>query len=122
MRTPHWIGVFLLTLVATGQGFGSEPRCCGEPAQEGFLRRFGPAGGWNPYHDGLHWLPRHCFPCRAAPDDYDRKKLPKVCWPPYPPYYIWGPPASCAPQGKDGRACIPPHGGLTEKNLTRSVP
>ena len=63
-----------------------------------------PAGGWHPYGGGLlHWWNPHCFPCRAAPDDYYRKPLPRVCWPPYPPYYIWGPPEIHYPHGPGPR-------------------
>jgi hypothetical protein len=57
------------------------------------LQRLHPVGGWDPYGGGLlHWWNRHCFPHDCGPDDYCRKPLPKVCWPPYPPSYTWGPP------------------------------
>ena len=64
----------------------------GEPRQQHFLQRLHPVGGWNPYGGGLlHWWNPHCFPCQCGgPDDYCRKPLPRVCWPPYPPYYICG--------------------------------
>jgi hypothetical protein len=108
--------VVFLALVAAGESFGGEPPCseprptipivaCSEDhaTTEGaacFLQRLGPVGGWNPYGGGLlRWWPPHCFPCGGAPDDYCRKPLPRVCWPPYPPYYIWGPPEICPPQG-----------------------
>ena len=98
MRRQAWIGAVLLTLFATGWASGDEPPCC-ESRLACFLQRLGPAGGWFPYGGGLlHWWPQHCFPRSGAPDDYCRKPLPKVCWPPYPPYYTWGPPEVCCPQ------------------------
>jgi hypothetical protein len=109
MRPHRWIGAFLLTLIAGGQWIGGEPECC-EPAHEGLLRWLGPAGGWHPYGGGLlRWWDLHCFPRCGAPDDYCRKKLPLVCWPPYPPYYVWGPPEICCPQRSCGRASNEPH-------------
>ena len=55
--------------------------------------RLRPVGGWHPDNGGLlHWWPHHCFLCAGAPDTYCRKPIPHVCWPPYPPYYIWAPP------------------------------
>jgi hypothetical protein len=100
MRPHRWIGAFLLTLVAGGQGMSGEPRCC-EPAQEGFLQRLHPVGGCDPYGGGLlHWWPPHCFPRCGGPDDYCRKPLPRVCWPPYPPWYTWGPVEACCPPGR----------------------
>jgi hypothetical protein len=99
MRRQAGIGAVLLALAGAGWATGGEAPC-GEPRPGGFLQRLGPAGGWFPYGGGLlHWWPRHCFPCGGAPDDYCRKPLPQVCWPPYPPYYIWGPPETCCPQG-----------------------
>lgn len=92
MRIHRWIVALLLTLMAAGRGMSGQSCCC-PPAWEGLLQRFRPVGGWHPDGGGLlHWWPRHCFPCCGDPDDYCRKPLPKVCWPPYPPYYIWGPP------------------------------
>ena len=89
------IAVALLTLLAAG------PAKSGEPTPEGFLQRLGPAGGWHPYGGGLLcWWPRGCFPRCGGPDDYCRKSLPSACWPPYPPYFIWGPPEICCPKGK----------------------
>jgi hypothetical protein len=74
------------------------------------LERIHPAGGWHPDPGGLiHWWPRGCFPCCGAPDDYCRKGYPRVCWPPYPPYYIWGPPEICHPQGNGPRDCNKSH-------------
>jgi len=67
------------------------------PGSPRFLRRFGPAGGWHPDSGGLwHWWNPHCYPRCGGPDDYCRKPPPNVCWPSYPPYYIW------APQSPDG--------------------
>jgi hypothetical protein len=109
MRTLQWIGAVLLILIAGGRGMSGESKCC-PPEPEGILERFHPGGGWFPYGGGLlHWWPRCCFPCCGGPDDYDRKKLPKVCWPGYPPYYIWGPPANCPPKGNGGSTCSPRH-------------
>jgi hypothetical protein len=97
-----WFGICIVLLVGDGaRGASSCP--CGD-ADGGFVqrifRRVSPAGGWRPYGTGwLHWWPCCCFPLCGAPDDYCRKPLPKVCWPPYPPYYTWGPPVLCQPQG-----------------------
>jgi hypothetical protein len=88
----------LLALLIVSRVAAGDPRCC-EPPQERWLQRVHPVGGWDP--DGgclLHWWPCHCFPRCGAPDDYCRKKLPPVCWPPYPPYYTFGPPEICCPQ------------------------
>jgi hypothetical protein len=99
MRHSVWIGTLVVALAAVGQGLGAEPSC-GESSPECCLKRWGPAGGWHPYGGGLlHWWPRDCFPCGGAPDDYCRKPLPTVCWPPYPPFYTWGPPEICYPHG-----------------------
>ncbi|HTU91494.1 MAG TPA: hypothetical protein VMF69_15535 [Gemmataceae bacterium] len=98
MRRYAWICAVGLGLIAGGWAFGGGPSCC-EQEQKSFLQRFSPVGGWHPYGGGLlHWWPHHCFPCRGGPDDYCRKPLPHVCWPPYPPYYIWGPPRCCPPE------------------------
>ena len=99
MRHSVWIGTLVVALAAVGRGSGAEPSCR-EPSPECGLKRWGPAGGWHPYGGGLlHWWPQHCFPCAGAPDDYCRKPLPRVCWPPYPPYYTWGPPRVSSPSG-----------------------
>ena len=104
MRRHVWIGMVVGTLIAGGRGLCAETLCC-EPPQDCFLKRLGPVGGWHAYGGGLlHWWPRHGFPCCGAPEDYCRKPLPSVCWPPYPSYYIWGPPETCYPQG----SCRPP--------------
>jgi hypothetical protein len=66
----------------------SEPGCSAEGCQ--------PQGGWHPYGGGLlNWWPRCCFPSCWAPDDYCRKPLPCVRWPPYPSYYTVGLPDMC---------------------------
>jgi hypothetical protein len=109
MRRQAWIGAVLVALLAGDWASGGELPCC-EPDQPGFLQRLCPAGGCFPYGGGLlHWWPQHCFPCGGAPDDYCRKPLPKVCWPPYPPYYTWGPPEICCPQAPCGRVSKEPH-------------
>jgi hypothetical protein len=99
------VAVFL-ALIVTGSVSGGEPPCS-EPRPACCLRQLGPVGGWDPYGGGLlHWWPRHCFPDSGGPDDYCRKPLPCVCWPPYPPYYIWGSPEIRLPQ----RTCQPANG------------
>jgi hypothetical protein len=100
MRAPVGIGTLLLGLIATGPATAGDGRCC-PPPEDRFLKRIQPVGGWHPYGGGLlHWWPSHCFPCAGGPDDYCRKPLPRVCWPPYPPYYIWAPSqVDCPPQG-----------------------
>jgi hypothetical protein len=105
MRSRARTWALLLTLVPFGQGWGGEHDCC-EPPQPGLLQRVAPVGGCDPYGGGLlHWWPRHCFPCGGAPDDYCRKPLPRVCWPAYPPYYIWGPPEARPRQGNGPPSC-----------------
>jgi hypothetical protein len=106
MRTHVWMGSAIVILTAVGWGLCAEPPCC-EPARNCFVGGFAPAGGWHPYGGGLlRWWPQHCFPRCGAPDDYCRKPLPSVCWPPYPPYYVWGPPdTGCA------RESCPPTSG-----------
>jgi hypothetical protein len=104
MRHLGWVGTALLALIAALSASAGEPPCC-EPPRACFLRQLGPTGGWCPYGGGLiRWWPAHCFPRCGAPDDYCRKSLPCVCWPPYPPYYIWGPPEVCCPQSNCGQA------------------
>ena len=106
MRRHGWIGALLLTLMGVGRIPGEEPPRC-EPDGRCFLQRVAPAGGWFPYGGGLlRWWPAHCFPRDGGPDDYCRKKLPPVCWPPYPPYFVWGPPAAVV-TAPDGKACPP---------------
>ena len=107
MRRKARTVAVLLALIAPGWNFGGEPPCS-EPCHACSVRQLGPVGGWFPYGGGLlHWWPRHCFPRDGAPDDYCRKPLPQVCWPPYPPYYIWGPPEVCCPQGNCRQAGTP---------------
>jgi len=92
MRRQLTIWTFLLTLTMYARALGGGPTY-GESPPQHFLQRLHPVGGFHPYGGGLlHWWNPHCFPCQRAPDDYCRKPLPSVCWPPYPPYYIWGPP------------------------------
>jgi hypothetical protein len=92
MKSQATMWAFALTLFTFGRALGGEPEY-NEPAQQRFLQRMHPVGGWHPYGGGLlHWWNPHCFPRQGAPDDYCRKPLPRVCWPPYPPYYVWGPP------------------------------
>jgi hypothetical protein len=106
MRRQAWIGVALLTLLAAGSACDAQAPCS-EPRPTDSPWRLGPTGGWFPYGGGLlRWWPRDCFPRCGAPDDYCRKPLPSVCWPPYPSYYIWGPPEFCHPQD----TCRPANG------------
>ncbi len=124
MNRQAWIGAALLALLAAGRACGEQPSVAPAPASScaatapagapdqvpGCLRQVAPAGGWDPYGGGLlHWWPPHCFPRCGAPDDYCRKPLPCVCWPPYPPYYIWGPPEICHPQDSCGPPIGKPH-------------
>jgi hypothetical protein len=100
MKRPLWLGTLFVALMAGGRGLCREPPCC-DPPEGCFLKRLGPVGGWHPYGGGLlHWWSPTCFPRCGAPDDYCRKPLPPVCWPPYPCYYISGPPRGCSPDGK----------------------
>jgi hypothetical protein len=112
MRSQAWAGVVFVALLAGSRVCGQEPRWY-DPSQCGqgsFLQRFHPAGGWDPYGGGLlHWWDPHCFPRCGGPDDYCRKKMPQVCWPPYPPYFQWGPPAAAAtPPGPGACTKEPP--------------
>jgi hypothetical protein len=106
MKRQAWIGVALVTLLAVGSVCdGQAP--CSEPRPDSSPWRLRPTGGWFPYGGGLlRWWPRDCFPRCGAADDYCRKSLPSVCWPPYPSYYIWGPPEIYHPQA----ACQPANG------------
>ena len=110
MRSQVTMWAFVLTLITfCDQVLGGEGGSPESPPQR-FPHRLQPAGGWNPYGDGLpHWWNPHCFPCQDAPDDYCRKPLPRVCWPPYPPYYIWGPPEIGYPRNNGFRDCNQPH-------------
>lgn len=101
----------VLTLVTCGQAIGGE-RGYSDPVRPHFLQRLRPAGGWHPDGDGLlHWWNSHCFPRGDAPDDYCRKPLPEVCWPPYPPYYIWGTPEIGYPRSNGFRDVPDPASG-----------
>ena len=69
--------------------FAGEPKrnSCASPHG---VERCQPVGGWFPYGGGLlSWWPGCCYPNCGAPNDYCRKPLPKVCWPPYSPDYTW---------------------------------
>jgi hypothetical protein len=97
MRRDLSKATLLFTVLVCGPALAGERDAC-PPPQQGFLARTMPVGGWQPYGGGLwHWWPRHCFPRSCAPDDYCRKPLPAVCWPAYPPGYIWAAPQNCAP-------------------------
>ncbi|HLJ93211.1 MAG TPA: hypothetical protein VKU02_08480 [Gemmataceae bacterium] len=105
MRNHVGIAILVAVLIAGSRGLRAQTPCC-EPSQDGFLQRLGPVGGWHPYGGGLlRWWPRCCFRCGGGPDDYCRKPLPKVCWPPYPPSYVWGPQGAGA--GPNGTAAVP---------------
>jgi hypothetical protein len=100
MRRHYRIWMLLIILIAGGRAVGGEPGCC-PPPEDCFGRRLHPAGGWHPYGGGLlHWWDRHCFPRCGSPDDYCRKPLPHVCWPPYPSFYLFGTPGACCPHGR----------------------
>jgi hypothetical protein len=115
MRRHARIGAVLLALVAVGWAAGGEPRaaCCAaatgcaqqaaaaDPGQPCLLDKQKQPAAWFPYGGGLlHWWDPHCFPRCAGPDDYCRKQLPNVCWPGYPPWYVWVRPATCCPNCK----------------------
>jgi len=109
MRRRAGIGAVLLALLAGGWAAGGEPPGR-EPGPPCLLQRPGPAGGWCPYGGGLlRWWDPHCFPRCGAPDDYYRKPLPRACWPPYPPYYIEGPPEIRPHLGNGCPDCDRPH-------------
>jgi hypothetical protein len=100
MRSQLRTSLIVLTLILSGQALGGEGGSPEAPPQH-FAYRLQPAGGWNPYGGGLfHWWNPHCFPCQAAPDDYCRKPLPRLCWPAYPRSYVWGPPEFVYPPGR----------------------
>jgi hypothetical protein len=52
---------------------------------------------------GLHWT-THCFPPNCCPDDYCPNPFPRLCWPPYPPFY------RCVPAGDCGGPGCAAHG------------
>jgi hypothetical protein len=104
MTRHAWVGVLVLATVA-GLGVAGEP-CCAS-GRSCFLQRVAPASGWFSNGGGrLSWWDPYCFPRCGGPDDYCRKPLPAVCWPPYPPYFIWGPPAALPVPG--GACQAPP--------------
>jgi hypothetical protein len=108
MSRHAWSGALLLSLIAVCRGPGGEPTSC-EMERPCFQQRVGPVGGWFPYGGGLlRWWNPHYFPRCGGPDDYCRKTLPPVCWPPYPSWYLWCPstPAVTARDGCD-RPCPP---------------
>jgi hypothetical protein len=109
MKRHAWAVALLLTLVAAARGRGGEPPDC-VSSHPCCLSRLAPAGGWFPYGGGLlHWWTPHCFPHGGTPDDYCRKKLPEVCWPPYPFSYLFGTPDHHSPQDSGGPASNQPH-------------
>jgi hypothetical protein len=80
--------ILFLSLAACNDATGVEG---GDPrsGDQHWFHNFRPAGGWHPDDGGVfHWWNPNCFPRSCALDDYCRKPIPKVCWPPYPPYYI----------------------------------
>ena len=92
MRRCAGIAAIILALAAGRLALaGDSPSC--EPHRSCFLKSVAPVGGWFPHGGGLlHWWNPHCFPCYCGPNDYCRKPLPCLCWPAYPPFYVWGPP------------------------------
>jgi hypothetical protein len=108
MRRQTWIAAFFLTLITAGRGWCGEAPTC-EPGRPCLVQKVAPAGGWFPYGGGLlRWWDPHCFPRCGCPDDYCRKPLPCVCWPPYPPWYQCGPPTTPTPVPDGcGRVCPP---------------
>ena len=113
-RKPHgmskslWPWALVLTLGACGRAIGGE-RGYPDPSRPHILQRSHPVGGWHPDGGGLlHWWNPHCFPRCGGPDDYCRKPLPCVCWPPYPPYFIWVPDGCCPGAPCSGARKKPP--------------
>jgi hypothetical protein len=106
MRRQVGIWVLGIGLVASASALAGDPVYWAPPPQGHFLQRVHPVGGWHPYGGGLlHWWNPHCFPQCGGPDDYCRKPPPSVCWPPYPPYYTWGPPLVGPPCGHGPGVC-----------------
>jgi hypothetical protein len=92
MKIQLTLWALVLTLIVSGQALGGDRGWCAPPEPD-FLQRLQPVGGCNPYGGGLfHWWKHNCFPRCGGRDDYCRKPIPNVCWPPYPPYYISAPP------------------------------
>jgi hypothetical protein len=99
MRCKEWIAVAAITFGGLGLALAGE-HCVCDPPQEHFLERLAPVGGCNPYGGGiLCWWNPKAFPRGGAPDDYHHKPLPRVCWPPYPRFFQWGPPEVVNPCG-----------------------
>ncbi len=99
MRRQILICALLLLLIGGSRAPGGDHESC-PPPEANFLRRLRPVEGWHPDGGGLlHWWDPHCFPRCGTPDDYCRKPLPKVCWPPYPPFYLFGTPGGGCSQG-----------------------
>jgi hypothetical protein len=98
-----------LGLIVNGAAWaqGGDRWCCA-PAAPHFLQRLHPVGGWNPGGGLLHWWNPHCFPRCGGPDDYCRKPPPRVCWPPYPPWYTGAPPEPGYPCTYGPGACPKP--------------
>jgi hypothetical protein len=95
MKYSGWLGTLLAAFLVGSQATAAEPACgnCqGEYLLQGSpLQSWHPTGGWLPYGGGLvKWWDPHCFPRGGCPDDYQRKPLPKVCCPQYPPFYSCG--------------------------------
>jgi hypothetical protein len=92
-----WIWAMALVLGTGGLTIAGD-RLESRPAPPPFFHRVQPGGGWFPDRGGLwHWWNPHCFPRCGGPDDYRRKPCPRVCWPPYPPFYISGAPETHYP-------------------------
>jgi hypothetical protein len=108
MRIPVLAAALALALMAAGRELRAGPPAC-EPPEPCFLDRLRPVGGWHPYGGGLvHWWPRHCFVCGGFPDDYCRKPLPRVCWPPCPADGPLMPAEVVPPPGGGGSTRVPP--------------
>jgi hypothetical protein len=89
----------ILAMTVHGRVIGDEYAHCDQGCQHIF-QSFHPVGGWHPDSGGVfHWWNPQCFPRCAGPNDYCRKPPPNVCWPGYPPFYFWGPPAVGDPGG-----------------------
>ena len=102
MTRRQWLTALVLAVAVAGRGYAGDHGC--EPTEPCWLKRIHPVGGWDPYGGGiLHWWNPNCFPCGGGPDDYCRRKLPCACWPPYPPYFQWGPPECCPTTDKPVR-------------------
>ncbi|MGO9466180.1 MAG: hypothetical protein ACLQVF_18720 [Isosphaeraceae bacterium] len=93
--TAAWVVLGVAMMTGAPAQAGEQEYC---PPPEGhFLDRFHPVGGWNPGGGLFHWWDSHCFPRCCCPNTYCRKPIPRLCWPHYPPYYIWAAPEICPP-------------------------